>query len=205
MLHELLYLMNLDLKGGDYDENLYLTGNLFTRRRAESVKTPAEVALQLIGKMELSHPGLHILEPCAGQGGIVEQLLAVTSRHKVWYNDINAGQKKDLLHRFHTQAAALDHDDSLEVRGKYYQKFDCVVMNPPFNKAIDFVDRMLSSYLKEDGQLITLFPTLQLARLQRNHILMAHLFAASRVEIERVQGFDCAYGAKVSLLNIVKK
>jgi type I restriction-modification system DNA methylase subunit len=203
MIKEFEFLQNLPEKV--YNEELFLTGNVFSKRNIVSPKTPEGIAQRMVSKIRLIvGEDIKVLEPCAGQGGILEVVNSKVGG-KIYFNEVQGALKKDLKEKF-PNAKSLTTEDSLspKVYHNYWKRFDLVVMNPPFNKCIQFATTMLNYYLKEHGQLITLFPTLQLANLNQNKNFLAHIFTALSVEIERLPEFDCGYGAKVSLISIVK-
>lgn len=200
---------------GFKDVDFYITGSLTSERPTDSIKTPAEVAERMLSKFSLPLNGEQWLEPCAGQGGIVEQFVARNlSDIDLTFNEINHSKKRALVDKFmdfkNVQPSPYEKGgDSLRKVcgnhiGIYKNWFDKVIMNPPFDKAHEFLQEAILRWAKPGGEISSLFPTYALSQLHSNHKTFLCLLACQKFSIEEVSGFDCSYGAKVSLIHILK-
>lgn len=198
MYDTLQILHSLD-KSGIKNTNLFITGTVDNRRPEESIKTPEAVALKMLSVLENGDINLRTLEPCAGRGGIVEVLQRNYTKNVV-YNEIQPDLKTALHQRFSYDY--LNYSDTLDTSFPN-NSFDRVVMNPPFDKAVEFLQAMLNYYTKPQAEIVTLFPKYELARLTTHADLYIQLLACKKFSIEDIN-FSCNYGVNVSLIHIVK-
>lgn len=121
--------------------------------------TPKKVAEimtnQIIGMWE---EGMSVLEPSAGQGSLVEQILEVRPNAKVTAVEINDINNAVLKSKFqdNNQINFIDAD-FLTLTVNDLGKFDLIVANPPFTKGLDMVHiKHMFKFLKTGGQMIVL-------------------------------------------------
>jgi len=112
--------------------------------------TPPEVVDRLIELADLK-PGMHVLEPSAGRGAIVERLLAKGC--KVWAIEAMPVNETFLRDRFRITVTS---GDFLETSvNRLDELVDAVVMNPPFSKHQDIAHVMHAThFLKPGGRLV---------------------------------------------------
>jgi predicted RNA methylase len=102
-------------------------------------------------------PGHEVLEPSAGEGAIVEALVAVGARvHAV---ERNGPRRAYMMRRAWPDVVVLHYEDFLEMpRGS----FDRAVMNPPFARSGlgDHLDHVQHAYgmLRTGGELVAALP-----------------------------------------------
>ena len=106
-----------------------------TRHSDDFYATPPWCTRLLLQTLSLPD-GLRVLEPAAGEGAILREILAANSRMKVQGIEVDEARWK--------RASALcriTHASFLEWRTQ--AKFDLIVTNPPFALAMDFVQASL--------------------------------------------------------------
>lgn len=207
-LHTLYHVDAANIK----DPNLFITGSVAKNRPADSPKTPTGVAEKMFNTFrEEPKIGELWLEPCAGQGGILEVL-------KPWeinvvFNEIKTFEMFQLKERFEkidgdgayfqpaVNSDSLENPPSIDLS---FQPFDKVIMNPPFDQAHRFLRAAIKTWCKPGGEIVSLFPYFSLAKLTSEFETFLQLCGATKFSIEHLPEFECGYGAKVSLIHIIK-
>lgn len=121
------------------------------KKRFQFFATPAALASELVGMSELTNSKeLSILEPSAGDGAIVREIINITHQSSIYgyeLMELNC-QKLSLIPEF-----VLLGNDFLESDDR---KFDRIIANPPFSKNQD-VTHILKMYdkLAENGVLVS--------------------------------------------------
>jgi len=107
--------------------------------------TPPEIVKRLIENADLEE-GMKILEPSAGQGNILEFL----KEYDITVGELYRGNKEIL----EKKGYPVLFDDFMEYAE--YEKYDRIIMNPPFAKQED-VDHVNHAYLmlKKGGRLVS--------------------------------------------------
>jgi hypothetical protein len=97
--------------------------------------TPAWCTRSVLETLDLKD-GLRVLEPAAGEGAILRELLGANPRMKVQGVEVDEGRM--------TRASSLCRvDHSSFIGWKSRTKFDLVITNPPFALAMDFIQASL--------------------------------------------------------------
>lgn len=115
--------------------------------------TPEPLAKRLVEMADINNPDLLVLEPSAGQGAIVKELLRKEPGlivHAYELMDIN----RSVLEKI--KDCVLLGNDFLNA-GSQATAFDRIVANPPFNKNQD-IDHIQEMYkrLKKGGRIVTI-------------------------------------------------
>lgn len=133
-------------------EPILLTGE-YTRTKQDfgQFDTPEEVALDVVRRAQIE-PGMHVLEPSAGIGNIVDAVEKAGGRVEAFEIDakrLHACKDRCIL------AGGIRLSDFLT--SKPEPIFDRVVMNPPFARQAD-IDHVLhaTKFLKPEGRLVSI-------------------------------------------------
>lgn len=116
-------------------------------------KVAEEMTNQIIGMWE---PNLKVLEPSAGQGSLIEQILEVRPHAQVTAVEINDINNAVLKSKFE------NNDQVILIEGDFLSlndlgSFDLILANPPFTKGLDIAHiKHMYKFLKKGGQLIVL-------------------------------------------------
>ena len=127
--------------------------------------TPRWCTRSLLQTLKLTN-GLRVLEPAAGEGAILVELLAANPRMKVQGVEIDNERRKRAATLCPTANASF-----LEWKAK--AKFDLVVTNPPFALAMEFVQASLP-ILATNGTCAMLLRLNWLASQKRASFLTRH-------------------------------
>ena len=116
------------------------------KKELQFYPTPPNIVKQLIELAEIEKDH-HVLEPSAGTGVIVSELLKITPN----VNAVELADRKELLSMLESYIQA----DFLTVPTP--ERYDRVVMNPPFTKQQD-IDHVLHAFkaLKPNGILVSI-------------------------------------------------
>lgn len=132
-------------------------------------ETPVELAKQLVEWADVE-PGMFCLEPSAGGGRIVDQLLAVGAIVTA-IEHVEGMREKLSLNRPDAKLEVPDIADFMEFDGE--GEFDRVVMNPPFRKVGkgDHLEHTYKAFecLKAGGILMAVLPAGVAFREDRRH------------------------------------
>jgi phospholipid N-methyltransferase len=128
-------------------ENIMLTGEIVQPEKFGYFPTPPELAKRVVNLAEIEH-GHMVLEPSAGQGALVDQLL-----HPEYVTCIELLEENvKVLESKHYDVVQTDFL-GLEPR----EFFDRIIMNPPFEKQAD-IDHVMRAcgHLKPGGRLVAI-------------------------------------------------
>lgn len=178
-------------------DEVLISGEVETARDVGFFETPELLAAQLV-KMADVKRGDHVLEPSAGNGRIVAALQEVGARVTVI--------ERDRARRAHLLASVLkskdalgDVDDFMEYRPK--NKFDRVVMNPPFCKVGfgDHIEHVRYAYpmLKPGGVLVSILPAGVAFREDSRHSQFRKWLLDSGIITELPEGSFSSSGTQV--------
>ena len=142
------------------------TGSVVTAKGIGYFPTPSALAAQLVELADV-RSGHIALEPSAGEGAIVQPLVAAGARVVAVERD--AARRAKLKATCNVEV--LDLDDCMQIDEK--QHFDRVVMNPPFCRVgdgdhLDHV-RKAARLLKPGGILVSVLPSSMLFRTDRRY------------------------------------
>ena len=98
--------------------------------------TPAYTIQSLLDNHMIAYP---VLEPCAGNLAIAN----ILKSDEVYTNDINP------------DSPAAMNQDYLQFNERWYNRYQTIITNPPFNIAIDIIKRALSDVV-DSGEVIML-------------------------------------------------
>jgi len=128
-------------------EQVLLSGEIIPPKKYGYFPTPPDLAKRVIALAEIE-PGMSILEPSAGQGGIADFIPedCIIDCFELLTDNIVVLEKKGY---------SVQQGDFLQF--KVQPIFDRVVMNPPFEKQAD-IDHVLHAwkYLKPGGRLVAI-------------------------------------------------
>lgn len=120
--------------------------------------TPAALAARVVELAQVG--GCNVLEPSAGRGAIATECLAQGAESVFCYE----------IQPQHAEVLSLDGryqdvicDDFLKhTPGSYDERFERIVMNPPFAKgaALKHVEHALTKWLAPDGRLVAVIPNI---------------------------------------------
>lgn len=133
-------------------DQIILTGEVeIPRDQFDFFPTPPAVVQALLDRADLE-PGMRVLEPSAGSGSIVAEVLKHTAH--VWCIDVRPDCKPQ-LEAVGVQRGAIEIGDFLEKRCEG-DGFDRIVMNPPFSRQADIhhVNHALE-FLAPGGRLVS--------------------------------------------------
>jgi len=134
----------------DLIDSLILTREINDiKKQFQYFPTPPELAIQIVELADLS-PEHTILEPSAGQGAIVDEIIRVVPGAKLTLIELNDQNAKVLR----SKGFQVKECDFLQFGG---DKVDRIVMNPPFTKQQD-IDHILHAFslLKDGGVLVSI-------------------------------------------------
>ncbi len=125
---------------------------MVTRKTCDFYPTPIEVVDNFLTNFPLEQRGNKVLEPSAGCGNVCKSVKRYYPNKSITAVEIRAIEE-DTLNR------CADH----VIIGDFLQsdissKYDIIVGNPPYSKAIDFIKKSLG-LLEENGVLIFLLRT----------------------------------------------
>lgn len=122
------------------------------RKQYDFYATPINVVENLLNNIDLSQYGTKVLEPSAGNGNVCSIL-----KERYPDKDITALEiREEELGNLIMCSDEVIIGDFLERQEK--SKYDIIIGNPPYSKAMEFVNKSLE-LLKEDGVLIFLLRT----------------------------------------------
>lgn len=149
----------------DAMEQIILTGQIAVPEDFGQFFTPDALAQRIIDMADIK-PGMHILEPSAGQGALAlraaQACMGVEIKHddgsRSYIDDGHVACCEILPHNrqiLDRRGFHLIGDDFMALRGQFY--FDRVVMNPPFAKRAD-VHHITKAHglLRPDGKLVAI-------------------------------------------------
>ena len=182
-----------------YDKVLNLDKS--TYKSSNDEPTPINCIKEMIAKLpdELwRRPDLKILDPCCGNGNfaipVLEQLLhspnAITKKHimenVLYFNDTNQARLQNVRSVFcaDTYNLHISADDFLTPNASAYQKYDLIMVNPPYAKLMedgkrasknhnlikDFIEASLAQ-LKPNGYLLFITPDNWMSYADRNQLI----------------------------------
>lgn len=142
-------------------ESVLLTGEIILPKKYGYFPTPMDVAKRVVELAEIK-PGMTVLEPSAGQGGIADHIPKECKIDCVELLANNAKILKEKGYSFHLA-------DFLSIKPSY--SYDRVVMNPPFEKQQD-IDHVLHAwqFLKSGGILVSVMSSSVLFRENKKTI-----------------------------------
>lgn len=113
--------------------------------------TPEGLAADMVNELPVILPTMTILEPSAGQGSIIKEILRECPTANISAYELMDLNRDILKDKFPT--VKLLGKDFLECENK----FDLIVANPPFNKHQDIIHiRKMFDCLKPNGTIVTL-------------------------------------------------
>lgn len=130
------------------------------RQKYDFYATPLKTIENLFNYIDLNNYGNNILEPSAGNGNFIKIIKSIYPNKNINAIEIRQSELENLqllcsdiiIHDF------LSYEDN--------KKYDIIIGNPPFNKALEFIEKSLS-LLSEQGVLIFLLRTAFLESKQR--------------------------------------
>ena len=99
--------------------------------------TPPNTVYELLKLINFKVEGLDILEPSAGQGGILKILKEKFPNNNYYFCEFLDYNKDIILNNI--QDVSFVCNDFLKIRNYTEKKFDLIVANPPFNKNQDII------------------------------------------------------------------
>lgn len=114
--------------------------------------TPVNTIENLLNNFNLNKYGNRVLEPSAGNGNICTVVKQYYPNKHITAMEIREDEKNNLLHCADDVVIC----DFLEIQNDL--KYDIIIGNPPYSKAIEFVNKSLRM-LNDDGILILLLRT----------------------------------------------
>jgi len=116
-------------------------------------QTPSKIAKSMADLVQAEE--YTILEPCAGTGQIVAEILKLSGK-SVYANEINGS--KCLRARANYPRAFWSDRDFLRHQLPFScSSLDLIITNPPFSLAVDFIGKSLE-LIKREGRLLFLLP-----------------------------------------------
>lgn len=97
--------------------------------------TPPKIANKMVEKADI-RPGMRVLEPSAGNGAIADAIKSAEPSAKITTNEISS-QLVDIL-----KAKGYDNTQKDFLSMPTDQKYDRIVMNPPFGKGSQGIDQL---------------------------------------------------------------
>ena len=140
----------------DFDPQLIVdkicNNKVNTKKMTQFFPTPNKIVKKMLDGVEIKHSD-KLLEPSAGQGAIIEELIKFNSNISYCeFEDINV----DILKNKYPNLKFLKHD-FLEVDNL---KFDKIFANPPFSKSQDIIHiKHMYDLLNKDGVLVSISGT----------------------------------------------
>lgn len=136
----------------DSFENMLSTGETTDfKKEFQFFETPPELAKKMVEMAELKETDM-VLEPSAGLGAIVKHM----ENGRLFFNDINQTFVDSLAYDLMVEGKDI-FSHSCQNFLKTNDKFDKIIMNPPFTKQQD-IDHILHAYslLKDGGILVSI-------------------------------------------------
>lgn len=99
--------------------------------------TPINTVSELLKLIDFKVEGLDILEPSAGQGGILKILKENFPNNNYYFCEFLEYNKDIILNNI--QNVSFVCNDFLKIRDYTNKKFDLIIANPPFNKNQDII------------------------------------------------------------------
>lgn len=139
----------------DIVDALLLTGEITDEKKEfDYFPTPLAVVERLLELADIA-PGMWVLEPNAGQGAIIRELLRVTNEVEGF--ELNNKNYEVLLKEFPSTPVTFgDFLAFLPLEGVEEELFDRVVMNPPFSRQQDIKHvNHAFKFLRPGGRLVS--------------------------------------------------
>lgn len=118
------------------------------RPKFDHYDTPSYTIRSLLNNHEIRHPAL---EPCAGNMAIVNSLKS----DEVYTNDINPDSPTAM------------NQDYLQFNERWFNRYQTIITNPPFNIALDIIKKGLSDVV--DGGEVIMLLRLNFLGSQKRH------------------------------------
>lgn len=177
---------NRKVKGHIFDsdptdsfENMLLTGETTDlKKEFQFFETPPELAKKMVEMAELKKTDM-VLEPSAGLGAIVKHI----ENGRLFFNDINQNFVDSLA--YDLMVAGKDiFSQGCQNFLKTNDKFDKIIMNPPFTKQQD-VDHILHAYslLNPGGILVSIVSEGPFFRENKKSMAFREFLAENSAEI----------------------
>ena len=136
-----------------------------TRHADDFYATPGWCTRALLRTMDLA-PGLSVLEPAAGEGAIVQELVSSGVSLKIQAVEVDESRCRKV-----SKLCKTDNSNFLEWKSP--GKFDLIITNPPFALAMDFATASLR-ILAANGTCAMLLRLNWLASMKRAAFLKTH-------------------------------
>ena len=170
-----------DADAADAMDQIILTGEVTVKQDFGYFPTPEGIVDQLIDWAELT-PGMHVLEPSAGQGAITIKALRVGARVDCW--ELLPENVRALTGAIASAGfnATVEMIDFLTIPPA--QCYDRVIMNPPFARQADIhhVNHAMK-FLKPDGILVSIMSAGVMFRTNRLTVEFKNMVDAHDGEI----------------------
>ena len=122
------------------------------RKNYDFYATPIDVIENLLNNIDLNQYGNKVLEPSAGNGNICRVIKRYYPNKSVTALEIREEELENLIQ--YSDEVIIDDYLQIETDSKY----NIIIGNPPYSKAIEFVNKSLE-LLEENGVLIFLLRT----------------------------------------------
>lgn len=122
------------------------------RIESDYYATPPEAIRTLLKNYRIAYAGDTILEPAAGNGAIINELIHFGYTNNIHAIEIREEEKENLLR----VADSVGIGDFLKM--DLSNTYDVIIGNPPYSQAQEFINKSLA-YLKPGGRLIFLLRT----------------------------------------------
>jgi type I restriction-modification system DNA methylase subunit len=129
-------------------------GETDIKKQIQFFPTPKELAKTIVELAEIANHH-HVLEPSAGQGAIVSEILSVI-QSQIHVCEIDPTNRKILANKFGDKIYAIA-DDFLNLQpSNLHEYYDRIVANPPFSKGQDILHiKHMYECLKPGGVLVS--------------------------------------------------
>ena len=128
------------------------TNRVTKRKPYDFYATPVDVVKNLLNNIDLNKYGDKVLEPSAGNGNICRVIKSCYPNKNITALEIRDEELENLTQ--YSDKVIIGYYLLISMKSKY----DIIIGNPPYSKAIDFVNKSLK-LLKKNGVLILLLRT----------------------------------------------
>jgi phospholipid N-methyltransferase len=191
-----------------FSEDYFLIGLKNATRPDRFFGTDERTAIDMVSLIKNQSPK-YALEPCAGEGTILRHLIPeLSAGSKIHFCEIDNAHYSVLNEIAKYSAHAQVRCKNLNFFDhamKWNKGYDLIIMNPPFKGIPNYSEFISTAYqlLNSGGQLISLIPSFGLARLKTNKEMLLAILSCDQVQIRKTN-FDCNYGAKTSIISLIK-
>ena len=170
--------------------------------------TPINTVSELLKLIDFKVEGLDILEPSAGQGGILKILKENFPNNNYYFCEFLEYNKDIILNNI--QNVSFVCNDFLKIRDYTNKKFDLIIANPPFNKNQDIIHfAKMIEICKTGGYIISILSNSWRKKLSqkkiKNFISLLNQHKVDLIDLDKNSFKDIGLNIDTCILKLQKE